>query len=151
VAATADARSYAVGLTRMAESAAWPRRGIATPAIFVSRAQLSVRVEELLARRPPFASRAAVVPAAAAFVASLGIVAAAATFAPPVRVADASRAAPRYARIIMFTEDGKAMSFEANDARVTVIDDKRAVQAVKTATSPAKARVLLRSLLTRVR
>ncbi|MEA2719839.1 MAG: hypothetical protein QOJ39_1703, partial [Candidatus Eremiobacteraeota bacterium] len=62
VTATSDVRSYAVGLTRMAESTAWPHRGIAAPAIFVTRRQLSVRVEELLTHRRTAARRIAIAP-----------------------------------------------------------------------------------------
>ncbi len=86
VAATSDVRSYAVGLTRMAESTAWPHRGIAAPAIFVTRRQLSLRVEELLTRRRPAAPRIAIVPAAAALAISLGVVALAAPLAPSIGV-----------------------------------------------------------------
>lgn len=81
IAATSDARSYAVGLTRMAESTAWPHRGIAAPAIFVTRKQLSVRVEELLTRPRLVAPRRAFAPAAVAFAASLGVIGVG-TFAP---------------------------------------------------------------------
>ncbi|HEY6236360.1 MAG TPA: M56 family metallopeptidase, partial [Candidatus Elarobacter sp.] len=81
---TSDVRSYAVGLTRMAESTAWPHSALAAPAIFVTRKQLSLRVEELLARRRFTAPRVAIAPAAVALVASLGVVAAAAVHAPSV-------------------------------------------------------------------
>ncbi|HEV2644576.1 MAG TPA: M56 family metallopeptidase, partial [Candidatus Elarobacter sp.] len=60
---TSDVRSYAVGLTRMAESTAWPHTALAAPAIFVTRKQLSLRVEELLARRRFTAPRVALAPA----------------------------------------------------------------------------------------
>ncbi|MDB5069459.1 MAG: hypothetical protein JWM87_570 [Candidatus Eremiobacteraeota bacterium] len=86
VTATSDVRSYAVGLTRMAESTAWPHRGIAAPAIFVTRRQLSVRVEELLTRRGAVARRVAIAPAAVALAASLGIVALAAPLVPGIGV-----------------------------------------------------------------
>jgi beta-lactamase regulating signal transducer with metallopeptidase domain len=86
VSATSDVRSYAVGLTRMAESTAWPHRGIAAPAIFVTRRQLSVRVEELLTRRSTVARRVAIAPAAVALAASLGVVALAAPLVPGIGV-----------------------------------------------------------------
>lgn len=86
VAATPDVRSYAVGLTRMAEATEWPHDALAAPAIFVTRKQLSLRVEELLARGRFTAPRVAVAPVALAFVASLGVVAAAAVRAPSVGV-----------------------------------------------------------------
>jgi beta-lactamase regulating signal transducer with metallopeptidase domain len=95
VAATSDVRSYAVGLTRMAESTAWPHRGIAAPAIFVTRHQLSLRVEELLTHRRTFARRAAVAPAAVALAASLGVVALAAPLTPHIGVDGAPDAAQK--------------------------------------------------------
>ena len=84
IAATSDVRSYAVGLTRMAESTAWPHRGIAAPAIFITRRQLSLRVEELLTRPRSAVRRVAIAPAAVAIAASLGVVAVAAPLAPIV-------------------------------------------------------------------
>jgi beta-lactamase regulating signal transducer with metallopeptidase domain len=89
VAATHDVRSYAVGLTRMAESTAWPHHGLATPAIFVTRKQLSLRVEQLLARRRLVAPRAVLGPAVVAFAASACVVAAASPFSPSFALAGA--------------------------------------------------------------
>lgn len=86
IAATSDVRSYAVGLTRMAESTAWPHRGIATPAIFVTRKQLSLRVERLLTGRRFSAQRFAFAPAAIALAVSLGVVAVAAPLAPSFEI-----------------------------------------------------------------
>lgn len=82
VEATHDVRSYAVGLTRMAESTAWPHRGLATPAIFVTRKQLSLRVEELLGRRRSVAPGIALAPAIVAFTAATCVVAAASPLSP---------------------------------------------------------------------
>jgi len=113
VAATSDVRSYAVGLTRMAESTAWPHNAIAAPAIFVTRKQLSLRVEELLAGRRFTAPRVAFAPAALALVASLGVVAAAAVHAPSVDVGGAPHAQPREftriqeTRLILIDRNGK--------------------------------------------
>lgn len=92
VTATSDVRSYAVGLTRMAESTAWPHRGIAAPAIFVTRRQLSLRVEELLSRRRFTARRFGIAPAAFALVAALGVAAAAAPLAPVIGLGTGPRA-----------------------------------------------------------
>jgi beta-lactamase regulating signal transducer with metallopeptidase domain len=92
VAATSDVRSYAVGLTRMAESTAWPHRGIAAPAIFVTRRQLSLRVEQLLSGRRGGVHRTAFVPALIALVAALGVVAVAAPLTPSVGIAAAPSA-----------------------------------------------------------
>jgi beta-lactamase regulating signal transducer with metallopeptidase domain len=82
VEATHDVRSYAVGLTRMAESTAWPHRGLATPAIFVTRKQLSLRVEVLLGRRRSVAPGVALAPAIVAFTAAACVVAAASPLSP---------------------------------------------------------------------
>ena len=127
VTATSDVRSYAVGLTRMAESTKWPHNAIAAPAIFVTRKQLSLRVEELLARRRFTGSRVAVAPAAVAFIASLGVVAAAAVHAPSVDVGGAPHAAPhsitniQETRLILFDHDGKKTTLNAKRARVMVV------------------------------
>jgi beta-lactamase regulating signal transducer with metallopeptidase domain len=102
IAATADVRSYAVGLTRMAESTAWPHRGLAAPAIFVTRRQLSLRVEELLTGRRFTSRRVAIAPAAAALVASLGVVAVATPLAPTLGVDGAPRVAA--GEFMRFTE-----------------------------------------------
>jgi len=87
VAATQDVRSYAVGLTRMAESTAWPHRGLAAPAIFVTRKQLSLRVEQLLTSRRFAAPRFVFAPAVVALLASAGVVAAASPFSPSFALA----------------------------------------------------------------
>ena len=123
VAATADVRSYAIGLTRMAESAAWPQRALAAPAIFVTRKQLSLRVEELLARRRAVPARLAFAPAAVALFASLGVVAAATTHAPTVGVAQ--RAVPsgnvrfEEMKVLVLKSDG--VSVPVGDERGKVI------------------------------
>ncbi len=82
IAASCDARSYAAGLVRMAESTACPQRPIAAPAIFVTRRQLSLRVEHLIAGRRGEAPRAAVAAIGAALLASTAAVAAATVHAP---------------------------------------------------------------------
>ncbi|HEY0396649.1 MAG TPA: M56 family metallopeptidase [Candidatus Elarobacter sp.] len=100
VAATSDVRSYAVGLTRMAESTAWPHRGIAAPAIFVTRRQLSLRVEQLLRGPRGGVRHTAVVPALIALVASLGVVAVAAPLTPSVGLSAAASAADDTSRVV---------------------------------------------------
>ena len=127
VTATSDVRSYAVGLTRMAESTKWPHNAIAAPAIFVTRKQLSLRVEELLARRRFTGSRVAVAPAAVAFIASLGVIAAAAVHAPSVDVGGAPHAAPheitniQETNLILVDHNGKKTTLNAKRARVMVV------------------------------
>jgi beta-lactamase regulating signal transducer with metallopeptidase domain len=97
VTATHDVRSYAAGLTRMAESTAWPHHGLATPAIFVTRKQLSLRVEQLLATGRIVTPRVALAPAMAVLAVSACIVAVAAPFSPSFA------AAPRGGQIKMST------------------------------------------------
>jgi len=123
--ATADVRSYAVGLTRMAESTSWPHRGIAAPAIFITRHQLSLRVEELLTRPRSAARRVAIAPAALALAASLGVVAAAAPLAPTVGFAPTAVNAPAYTQIrrtqmVLVDRSGKRTTFDSQDAGVFV-------------------------------
>jgi beta-lactamase regulating signal transducer with metallopeptidase domain len=128
VAATSDVRSYAVGLTRMAEATAWPHRAIAAPAIFVTRRQLSLRVEELLAGRRLPRRRFALAPAAAALVASLGVVAVAAPLSPHVGVGGGAAAGERIdgltrirdAHFVLVDKRGKRTTIDATRPGVTV-------------------------------
>ena len=138
VTATSDVRSYAVGLTRMAEATKWPHNAIAAPAIFVTRKQLSLRVEELLARRRFTASRVAVAPAAVAFIASLGVVAAAAVHAPSVDVGGAPHAAPHeFTRI----QETKLILVDRNGKKTVDVREFHEV-------TPEHLRVLLKKLET---
>jgi beta-lactamase regulating signal transducer with metallopeptidase domain len=123
-AATSDVRSYAAGLTRMAESTAWPHRGIAAPAIFVTRRQLSLRVEELLARRARPRARTAFAPAVVALVASFGAAAAAATLSPVVAVGDRALDVNvvKNARVLILRHDGDLRTLESTTTRVFVLD-----------------------------
>ncbi len=155
VAATSDVRSYAVGLTRMAESTAWPYAGIAAPAIFVTRKQLSLRVEELLARRRFTAPRVAIAPAALALAASLGVVGAAAVHAPSFDVGGAPSAQAHQitrvqeTKVILLDRNGKRKTLDARHARVMMIhgdaqtlEDFRALDGA----SPEHLRALLDEL-----
>jgi beta-lactamase regulating signal transducer with metallopeptidase domain len=119
VAASADVRSYAIGLTRMAEATAWPHSALPAPAIFVTREHLSLRVEELLARRPFTARRAAIAPAAVALAASLGVVAAAMPLAP--RAGIGVDGAPHVrARGLMQVRETKLVRFDRNGKKAPV-------------------------------
>jgi beta-lactamase regulating signal transducer with metallopeptidase domain len=155
VTATSDVRSYAVGLTRMAESTAWPHNAIAAPAIFVTRKQLSLRVEELLAGRRFTAPRVAVAPAALALVASLGVVAAAAAHAPSVDVGGAPHAMPREftriqeTKLIMLDRSGKRTTVDTKRARVMVVHgDARMLNEIRArdTASPEHLHALLKKL-----
>ncbi|HYW52446.1 MAG TPA: M56 family metallopeptidase, partial [Dongiaceae bacterium] len=125
VAETSDVRSYAVGLTRMAESTAWPHRGIAAPAIFVTRRQLSLRVEQLLTGRRFAARRFAFAPAVVALVASLGVVAVAMPLPPAVGVGRDDTIDPALTRVqvtklILTDRSGKRTTLHSGQARVMV-------------------------------
>ena len=48
LAVTGDVRPYAFCLTKMAEVTAWPHRALAAPGAFVTRKNISVRIERLL-------------------------------------------------------------------------------------------------------
>ncbi|HEY0613808.1 MAG TPA: M56 family metallopeptidase [Candidatus Elarobacter sp.] len=157
VAATSDVRSYAAGLTRMAESTAWPHRGIAAPAIFVTRRQLSLRVEQLLAGRRAGARSAVFAPALVVLVASLGVVAAAAPLAPSVGLAGASPAradaATRVieARYVLLDKNGKKtiVTHDAGPGVVVVRSEYKTISAFQKAHGPmdrAHVHALLRQL-----
>lgn len=45
---TGAARSYAFCLTRIAEVTSWPQRGVAAPGVFITRRNISIRIERLL-------------------------------------------------------------------------------------------------------
>jgi len=59
-------RPYALCLTKMAESAAWPRHTIPAPGVFATRKHISLRIERLLGAGRNIATNLAVAPAAAA-------------------------------------------------------------------------------------
>jgi uncharacterized protein YjbI with pentapeptide repeats/beta-lactamase regulating signal transducer with metallopeptidase domain len=59
-------RPYALCLTKMAESALWPRHPIPAPGVFATRKHISLRIERLLAAGRNIATGLAVGPAAAA-------------------------------------------------------------------------------------
>jgi beta-lactamase regulating signal transducer with metallopeptidase domain len=155
VATTLDVRSYAVGLTRMAEATVWPLDAIAAPAIFVTRKQLSLRVEELLARQRFTAPRVAIAPAAVALAASLGVVAVAAVHAPSVDAgaAPAARAQEltriRETEFILVDRTGKKTIVHDKRARVMLLhgnaktlDDARLFDGF----SPERVRALIKKL-----
>jgi beta-lactamase regulating signal transducer with metallopeptidase domain len=128
VAASADVRSYAIGLTKMAEATAWPHDALAAPAIFATREHLSLRVEELLARPRFTARRAAIAPAALALAASLGVVAAAMPLAPraSVGVSGAAHVRARMLQIhetkfVRFARDGKKAPVNEQLTRVIIV------------------------------
>jgi uncharacterized protein YjbI with pentapeptide repeats/beta-lactamase regulating signal transducer with metallopeptidase domain len=67
-------RPYAMCLTKMAETAAWPHHPMPAPGVFTTRKQISQRIERLLATGRDIATTLAIGPAAAA-VAAVGALA----------------------------------------------------------------------------
>ena len=67
-------RPYALCLTKMAESAAWPRHPIPAPGVFATRKHISLRIERLLGAGRNIATNLSPAPAAAA-VAVVGAIA----------------------------------------------------------------------------
>ena len=59
-------RPYALCLTKMAETASWPRQPIPAPGVFATRKHISLRIERLLGAGRNIATNLAVAPAAAA-------------------------------------------------------------------------------------
>ncbi len=59
-------RPYALCLTKMAESASWPRHPIPAPGVFATRKHISLRIERLLGAGRNIATNLALAPAAAA-------------------------------------------------------------------------------------
>ena len=77
-------RSYALCLTKMAESAAWPRDPIPAPGVFSSRRHISMRIERLLGAGRNVATGLAPAPAAVAAAAVVVVALVVAAFAPSI-------------------------------------------------------------------
>lgn len=75
-------RPYALCLTKMAESALWPRHPIPAPGVFATRKHISLRIERLLGAGRNIATNLAIGPAAAA-VAVVGAIALVIAFVAP--------------------------------------------------------------------
>jgi uncharacterized protein YjbI with pentapeptide repeats/beta-lactamase regulating signal transducer with metallopeptidase domain len=82
-------RPYALCLTKMAETAAWPHHPMPAPGVFTTRKQISLRIERLLGTGRDIATNLAIGPAAAA-IGSVGALALLIAFVAP------SVAAPAY-------------------------------------------------------
>ncbi|HEY6234483.1 MAG TPA: hypothetical protein VIW69_05160, partial [Candidatus Elarobacter sp.] len=133
---------------------------LAAPAIFVTRKQLSLRVEELLARRRFTAPRVAIAPAAVALVASLGVVAAAAVHAPSFDVGGAPGAQAhaitrvQETQLIYLDRNGKKTTLDTKRARVMIVHgdivhgDAKTLNEVRAldGASPEHLRALLKKL-----
>jgi beta-lactamase regulating signal transducer with metallopeptidase domain len=149
VEATADVRSYAVGLTRMAESTAWPHRRIAASAIFVTRRQLSLRVEEVLAHGRITPHRVAVVPVTLVLAISLGVVGVAMPLAPTIAVAGSQRITEiRKTEVYVLGPNGKRTTVRG--AAVFVLKSGDDVQTLFSGRTPGEAAAILNRLATHV-
>ncbi|HEY6487288.1 MAG TPA: pentapeptide repeat-containing protein [Candidatus Cybelea sp.] len=82
-------RPYALCLTKMAQTAAWPHHPMPAPGVFTTRKQISLRIERLLGTGRDIATNLAIGPATAA-IASVGALALLIAFVAP------SVAAPAY-------------------------------------------------------
>lgn len=80
-------RPYALCLTKMAESASWPRRPIPAPGVFATRRHISLRIERLLGVGRNIATNLALGPAAAAVAVVAAIAVVIAVVAPSVAAA----------------------------------------------------------------
>jgi len=90
-------RPYAMCLTKMAETAAWPHHSMPAPGVFTTRKQISLRIERLLATGRDIATTLAIGPAAAAAAAVAALAIAISFVAPSVAapaVATAVTSAP---------------------------------------------------------
>lgn len=88
-------RPYALCLTKMAETAAWPHHPMPAPGVFTTRKQISLRIERLLGAGRDIATTLAIGPAAAAVAAVAALGAAIALVAPSV-AAPALAASPNF-------------------------------------------------------
>jgi uncharacterized protein YjbI with pentapeptide repeats/beta-lactamase regulating signal transducer with metallopeptidase domain len=86
-------RPYALCLTKMAESAAWPRHAIPAPGVFSTRKHISLRIERLLGAGRNIATNLSIGPAAAA-IAVVGAIGLVIAFVAP------SIAAPRVTPVV---------------------------------------------------
>ncbi|MBV9333313.1 MAG: pentapeptide repeat-containing protein [Candidatus Eremiobacteraeota bacterium] len=77
-------RPYALCLTKMAESAAWPRNPIPAPGVFATRKHISLRIERLLGAGRNIATNLAPAPAGAAVAMVVAIAMVIALVAPSV-------------------------------------------------------------------
>ncbi len=77
-------RPYALCLTKMAETAAWPHHAMPAPGVFTTRRQISLRIERLLGAGRDIATTLAIGPAVAAVAAVAALAIAIAFVAPSI-------------------------------------------------------------------
>ncbi len=150
-------RPYALCLTKMAESASWPRRPIPAPGVFATRKHISLRIERLLGVGRNIATNLAPAPAAAAVavVAVIGlviaVVAPSVAAAPiaiqatepltPVATATAKKATPATASLARTHVEVPAVHLEVPPVKVAVPATKVVVPATKVSVPAMKVEV----------
>lgn len=108
-------RPYALCLTKMAESALWPRHPIPAPGVFATRKHISLRIERLLGGGRNIATSFSVAPAAAAIATVAATALVIAVVAPSVAASSvASPAAPSAAVARETSTPPRAPSAESN-------------------------------------
>ncbi|HEY1977318.1 MAG TPA: pentapeptide repeat-containing protein [Candidatus Baltobacteraceae bacterium] len=127
---TGTVRPYAMCLTKMAETSAWPRQPIPAPGVFATRKHISLRIERLLGAGRNIATTLAIGPAAIAIAIvatlSLAIAAVAPSVAAPCLqalsipppVVAVSVPAPKIQKIIVFRSAPPLPAMPATNVRV---------------------------------
>ena len=95
----AQVRPYALCLTKMAETAAWPRRPIPAPGVFATRKHISLRIERLLGVGRNIATNFAPAPAAAAAAIVVAITVVIAFVSPSVAASPIAMTPPQVASV----------------------------------------------------
>ncbi|MBV8066691.1 MAG: pentapeptide repeat-containing protein, partial [Candidatus Eremiobacteraeota bacterium] len=136
-------RPYALCLTKMAETAAWPRRPIPAPGVFATRKHISLRIERLLGVGRNIATNLAPAPAAAALAVVAALTLAIAVVTPSIAAAPiAATGGSRAARVAMAaTPTPLAASAARSSVRVEVPGRRAEVPNVKIETAPTHVRV----------
>ena len=110
-------RPYALCLTKMAETASWPRQPIPAPGVFATRKHISLRIERLLGAGRNIATNLAFAPAAAA-VAIVGAIALVIALVAP------SVAAPCITSITVVTNEKPVPVPASKPAKIVYVQSK---------------------------
>lgn len=125
-------RPYAMCLTKMAETAAWPHHPMPAPGVFTTRKQISLRIERLLGSGRDIATNLALGPTAAA-VAAVGALALAIAFVAP------SIAAPAIAETAATTARVAAKAAAPQAARTAAHEASNSTQMLAQTTTRSLA------------
>lgn len=124
-------RPYALCLTKMAETASWPRQPIPAPGVFATRKHISLRIERLLGAGRNIATNLSLAPAAAA----VGIVGA---IALVIALVAPSVAAPCVTSITVITNEKPEPPQASKPAKIVYVPVKETAAAAATpASAPA--------------